>query len=154
MSEGIDRTSPAKKKRVRIHETTLENDIRYRGPISYQGFQVLGWLCLVVSVAVAMVNLAAKLDPAAVQRVEKFMPVLTTLSELSLPFLLIANFSRILNNSEGYKKQLFRTGGTALAIFAVPLRPLHVFPQRPAEARLHRKKSPFPPAFRAAAHRL
>ena len=105
-------------KRLKLHESSLENDIRYRGPISYQGFQVLGWLCLVVSVAVAMVNMAAKLDPAAVQRVEKFMPVLTTLSELSLPFLLIANFSRILNNSEGYKKQLFRTGGTALGIFA------------------------------------
>ena len=105
-------------KRLKLHEINLENDIRYRGPISYQGFQILGWLCLVASVALAMLNLASKADPDSFKDMEDIMSVLGTVSKLSLPFLLIANFSRILNNSEGYKKQLLRTGGTALAIFA------------------------------------
>ena len=38
-----------KKRRLRIHEVTHENDIRYRGPLSYQHFQILGWLCIVLS---------------------------------------------------------------------------------------------------------
>ena len=43
---GID---AAKKRRLKIHETTLENDIRYRGPLSPTHFKVLGWLCIVVA---------------------------------------------------------------------------------------------------------
>ena len=105
-------------KRLKLHESNKENDIRYRGPISYQGFQVLGWLCLVSSVALAMLNLAAKADPYTAESLAGVISVLGSVSNLSLPFLLIANFSRILSNSEGYKKQLIRTGGTALAIFA------------------------------------
>ena len=34
------------KKKRKLHEISKEADIRYRGPISYQGFQALGWLCI------------------------------------------------------------------------------------------------------------
>ena len=50
-----DGTGRAGKRRVRIHEVTHENDIRYRGPLNFQHFQILGWLCIAISqIAVAV----------------------------------------------------------------------------------------------------
>ena len=103
-------------KRLKLHEVSLENDIKFRGPISFQGFQVLGWLCIVASVAHVMVNLAQSIDPSTAEMTKGILPIIETFASLSLPFLLIANYSRILSNAEGYKKQLIRTGGTAVAI--------------------------------------
>ena len=34
-----------RKPRQRWHERTADKDIRYRGPLNYQHFQILGWLC-------------------------------------------------------------------------------------------------------------
>ena len=44
-----DNTDRVRKKRVKLHEVTSENDIRYRGPLSFFHFQILGWLCIVLS---------------------------------------------------------------------------------------------------------
>lgn len=104
-------------KRRKLHEISIRDDIRYRGPISYQGFQAVGWLCLVLGVALAILKLGWKLDPYLKSQTEGLGSVLTGVSSFSLPFLLLANFSRILTNSEGYKSQLLRTGGIAVAIF-------------------------------------
>ena len=103
-------------KRLKLHEVSLEDDIKFRGPISFQGFQVLGWLCIVMTAAQALLALARSLDPMTKEMTENIFPIIQTVASFSLPFLLIANYSRILSNAEGYKKQLIRTGGTAAAI--------------------------------------
>lgn len=106
-------------KRLKWNEVSLDDDIRYRGPISFQGFQALGWLCMVVEVALALLKFASKVVQPTAEMTKNVLPVLRTVSSLSLPFLLIANYSRILSNFEGYKKQLLRTGGSAAAIIGV-----------------------------------
>lgn len=53
---------PAEKRRRKLHETELQNDIKYRGPLSYQHFQIFGWLCIVLSVVVIMLKLGGKAD--------------------------------------------------------------------------------------------
>ena len=55
-------TGQAKKRRVRIHETTLENDIRYRGPLTSQHFKMLGWLCIAIVQAAALIRLGGRID--------------------------------------------------------------------------------------------
>ena len=105
-----------KKKRVRLHESSAENDIDYRGPLSYQHFQIFGWLCIVLSVVLMMLKLGAKADEGMARDTATLVTVLEYVTSLSLPFLLIANFSKILNNSEGYKKQLIRNGSAAVGI--------------------------------------
>ena len=51
----MSETSQEKKKRVKLHETTQENDIRYIGPLTAQHFKILGWVCIVIAqVAVIM----------------------------------------------------------------------------------------------------
>ena len=56
-----DKTDQAKKKRVRLHETTHENDIRYRGRISGQHFKMLGWLCIVVAQVAVLLKLGGRI---------------------------------------------------------------------------------------------
>ena len=50
-----------KKKRKKFHEFTAENDMKYRGPLNYQHFQILGWACIVAAVAAAIITLGGKL---------------------------------------------------------------------------------------------
>ncbi len=107
------------RKRRKLHEVSISEDIRYRGPLSYQHFQMLGWLCIVLSVAMSMLKLANNMDEGLKKDTAVLQNVLDYVTSLSLPFLLIANFSKILNNAEGFKKQLIRNGAAALAIFAV-----------------------------------
>lgn len=106
------------RKRKKLHEHTVQEDIRYRGPLSYQTFQALGWLCIVLSILTAIVMLGGKLDQKLAADSAGFVNVMSYVSAMSLPFLLIANFSRILNNAEGYRKQLLRNGAAAFGIFA------------------------------------
>ena len=102
--------------RTRLYEHTAENDMKYRGPISYQGFQVLGWICIVLSVVVALINLGCQLDAGIKEQLGGIADALQYVSSCSIAFLLLASFSKILNNHEGYKKQLIVNGGATAAI--------------------------------------
>ena len=114
--ENTDQTKSERKKRLKIHEATAENDIRYLGPMNYQHFQMLGWLCIVFSQASVLIALGSKIDASIGEQFASVKDVLGWFSGLSLPFLLIANFSRILNNVEGYKKQLIKNGAAMAGI--------------------------------------
>jgi hypothetical protein len=106
-------------KRKRFHEHGAQNDIKYRGPISYFGFQVLGWLCIVTGIAIVMMKLSIKVNPDMNARFETLVGILEYIPPMSLPFLLIADFSKILNNEEGYKKQIMRNGLAMAGIFVL-----------------------------------
>jgi hypothetical protein len=97
----------------------LHDDIKYKGVFSFQSFQVLGWICITVTVVMALMKVAVRVNPEDAQRFLGIADVISYIAEMSLPFLLMANFARILNNSEGYKKQLLRNGGAAAGIALV-----------------------------------
>ena len=105
------------KKRVKLHEQGIHNDIRYSGPLSFQSFQILGWSCIVATVIMALMKIAMKVSPNDTQRFAAISEAISYIAEMSLPFLLMANFSRILNNTDGYRKQLLKNGGAMAAIF-------------------------------------
>ena len=110
----------ARKRRVpraKIHEVNAENDIRYRGPLTYQHFQILGWLCIVVSQVALLLQIGAKLDPSVAELYQSAGPLLESFAEFSLPLLLIANFAQILDSSDGYKNQLLKNAGASLGVF-------------------------------------
>ena len=106
-----------RRRRKRLHERGLHDDIRYRGPISYQGFMALGWLCIVMSVVVIVMKLGVKANPEKMSHLNQLGDALGYLPALSVPFMLIANFSRLLNNEEGYKAQIMRNGLATAGIF-------------------------------------
>lgn len=103
-----------KQKKLRKYDT--ENDIRYRGPLSYRSFRILGWICIALSQAAMLLRLEARLDPSMADVLGMPTTVLNLLSNMALPFLLIANFALILNAGEGYGKQLTRFGGISVAV--------------------------------------
>ena len=109
------------KKRTRYYEEG-KKDIRYRGPLSYRAFKIFGWLCIAIGQVVVLLNLDVQLEPVMEESLRNPIAILTSISKLSVPFLLIANFSLILNASEGYHRQLIRhllscLGLAALAVF-------------------------------------
>ena len=108
-----------KKRRLQIHEATHENDIRYRGPLSFQHFQILGWLCIVLSQVVILMKLGGRIDAQFATDTAGTMQLLSNLAEFSLPFLLIANFAQIIDDSNGYRKLLIRNIAAAAAICGV-----------------------------------
>lgn len=122
MSESVNKLKKAPKKRhLKMLNTTHENDIRYRGPLNYQHFQILGWMCIVISAVTLCINLGGQLDPTFSSDTAGLNNILVRIASLSLPFLLIANFARILNATDGYKKQLFKNGVAMIAVFLVSL---------------------------------
>ena len=108
-----------KKTRTKFHEYTAANDMKYKGPLNYQSFQLFGWICIILSVVAALINTGASISPDLEKQLGQLGNILSWIASLSLPFLLMANFSKILANKEGYKKQLLRNGGAALGIFVV-----------------------------------
>ena len=78
-----------KRKRRKLHEISIEEDTRYRGPLSYQSFQALGWLCIVLTAVLVVLRIAGKADPEFANSNEKLMNTLVFFSQLSLPFSLL-----------------------------------------------------------------
>ncbi len=91
--------------RTRWHERAAQKDIRFRGPLNYVHFQILGWLCIVASQGALILQLGSRFVslPDSYLRLQE---PLSFLSLLSLPFLLIANFAQIMNGQNSYKTLL------------------------------------------------
>lgn len=87
-----------KKRRFKIHETTIENDIRYRGPLSPTHFKILGWLCIVIAQVAVIVRLMGYLDAEVAAKSVDALKALGYVSALALPFLLIVNFAQLLGH--------------------------------------------------------
>ena len=114
---GRKKTAVQKAPRSKWHEHTAEKDIRYRGPLNYQHFQILGWLCIVVSQVGLILSIGERLGNLPESFAGLTQPV-TFLSFLSLPFLLIANFAQIMNGQKSYRFLLLKNFGAAAAVFA------------------------------------
>ena len=109
---------PDKKRgRLRLHEASALNDIAYRGPLNYRFFQILGWLCIVVSQVVVMTSVGSRFSapPDWVTGTKSF---LSDLADMALPFLLIANFSLIMNGQKTFRTLLLKNFFAMSGLFA------------------------------------
>ena len=102
-----------RRRKHRILARSAENDIRYRGPLSYRHFRVLAWICLALVQVVLLMELDRKLEPEYAAVYDTPIAILGPLSSLALPLLLIANFAVILDGREGYVRQTLRYGAFA-----------------------------------------
>ena len=106
-------------KKIKLHALTLENDIKYRGPLSYREFKILGWFCIILTQVIVMMNLGGKVNAAVGERLSGVIPVFQNISEMALPLLLISNFAIILDNRENYKRQLITNGLLMLSLIVL-----------------------------------
>ena len=104
------------KKRRKIFEVTEENDIRYRGPLTYQHLRILGWLFLAASQVAVILRLGMKLNPDFILNGDKLLDVFSNLADFAMPLFLVANFGIILSARQGYKKLIIRFGLLSAAV--------------------------------------
>ncbi len=114
-----DPLSREKTRRVSLHEATIENDISYLGPFTYQHFKLFGWFCIVLSQIAVILHLCIRFVDDFPPEFIKWERILNGAANLSLPFLLISNFSQILNSNAGYRKQLVKNSAAAAGVCAL-----------------------------------
>ena len=107
------KVSKLRRRKHKILARSAENDIRYRGPLSYRHFRIFAWICLALTQVVLLMELDLKLEPEFAAVFDTPIAVLGSLSALALPLLLIANFAVILDGREGYVRQTLRYGALA-----------------------------------------
>ena len=109
----VKKVSKLRRRKHKILARSAENDIRYRGPLSYRHFRIFAWICLALTQVVLLMELDLKLKPEFAAVFDTPIAVLGSLSALALPLLLIANFAVILDGREGYVRQTLRYGALA-----------------------------------------
>jgi len=109
-------TRKARRRRVRLYERGAHDDIKYRGPLSYRAFQIIGWICLVITQAVVVITMASKANPDTANHYATMAEGLSYIAAMSLPFLLLASFATMLNHNTSYHMQLLKNLGLMLAL--------------------------------------
>ena len=111
-------------KRKKLHEVSLDTDIRYRGILSEREFRILGWICLAIVQVTILMRAGIRMNPALEERFAVPSNILSYFASMALPLLLIANFSAILNSPRESSGQLIRSlimlvlfGGLFLLVF-------------------------------------
>ncbi|MDY6367116.1 MAG: hypothetical protein SPL13_01160 [Clostridia bacterium] len=120
--------SPEKKKRKkrRLEDYTVDNDIKFKGPFSYRHFRIFAWICIAIAQVGALlamtVSIGKVVDPVWTATVEELFYTLRVvfgvIGKMSLPFFLFAAFAIILCAKNGYKKLFISYGSVALLFIA------------------------------------
>ena len=104
------------KNKISIFDRTAENDIRYRGPMSYRHLQILAWICIAFKILFILTNLSLRINPSQPQWLYALRGTCDTIGEFSLPLFLFANFAIILDEKKSYCQQLVKFAGLSLMI--------------------------------------
>ena len=112
----------AQGKRLPRREVVAQQDIRYRGPLSYRHMMILGWLCIFLSQLSLILSTVGKREPSIAEAGAGLITVGSYAGSLFMPFLLLANFSKILSSKQQFKSLLLTYGGLSVAMgLALPL---------------------------------
>lgn len=110
---------PVRKKngKIRLNALTTEQDLRYRGPLSYRDFKIIGWGCIIVAQIIVLMKLGVKINTGLDQRLNGWVNILTWIAPLALPFLLMSNFAVMLDNRKSYKSLILTNAALMLSVF-------------------------------------
>ncbi len=104
----------------------IDKDMRYRGPLSYRGFRLIGWVAMALMFVSMMLGLVlsvkshmADANQAQLEGLSMASTVLSYFSALPLPLFLIANFAVILQSKNNYKKLIMTYLKITLIIYVV-----------------------------------
>lgn len=101
--------------RKNIHLVNKDNDIKFRGKLSYRHLRIAGWLFLFITGIGIILGLA---NSAKLVNINSgLLEVLTSAKSLMTPLFLIAAFSQVLMVKNGYKRLIITYALCALGIY-------------------------------------
>lgn len=102
-------------RRKNIHLVSEENDIKFRGPLSYRHLRALGWICLALAQLGSILGMAANAGLVSINGA--FLGVIQSANSLMTPLFLFAAFAQVLTAKNGYRKLLIVYGAGAIGIY-------------------------------------
>lgn len=108
-----------KRKRKKISDITFENDIRYRGPMSYRWLRIFAWVAIICAQSAIILTMGMKVDANIAKNYTGLTMFLSIFGTLSVPLFLMANFALIINAKNGYKRLIASYAFMALVIFLI-----------------------------------
>ena len=104
--------------RKHITEITLENDVRYRGPLSYRYLRIAGWIFLMFAQYGVLLGFSSKINPEAATN-SSLLSVLYFCKNMVMPLFLLATFATILNGSKTLKSMIALYSGATVLVYAL-----------------------------------
>ena len=99
------------------HLHNEENDIKYRGPLSYRHLRIIAWVCMIFMALSILFSVFYKIKH--LEGYDIAQQIFNFLGSLALPLFLIANFSFIMRNKKNLKKVILFYGLAALGMMFV-----------------------------------
>lgn len=116
-AESADKKA-ARSRKKKFYEITPEDDIAYKGPLSYRYVKIIGWALLALACYGTVLDLYKKyIDESygVAARACQYG------KELAVTLLLIAGFAVVLNGRDNYKRVLLSNGACALGLAGLGL---------------------------------
>lgn len=96
-----------------------ENDIKYRGPLSYRALRIVGWIFFWISQAGFVLTIVAQRDPYAAEHYPLAGPILSLFGGTMTPLFLIASFATMLNGSKRFRNLLLSYGFFSILVIGL-----------------------------------
>ena len=120
--ENTVESTGKKKKKIPMWEVTPENDISYKGFLSYRHFRIAAWVCMALTVANIFLGLGMKISPDVADKYGSLHNWFSFFAEFGVFLFLFANFAVIIDKKSSYKKLFILYGALTIGfvlLFAI-----------------------------------
>ena len=105
------------KQQTVLRRYSVDNDITYRGPLSYRMLRFIGWVSICVMIVISMSSLSSKITGKPFFNESGALSTILGYSTgLTVPLFLIATFATILNRNKSYKSVIVFYLGAFLGV--------------------------------------
>ena len=108
-----------KKKKISIYDVTPENDIKFKGFLSYRHFRIMGWICMAIAVMNIFLSLGMKISEDVNAKYETLNSILSFFAQFAIFLFLFANFAVIIDKKSTYKSLFITYGGLTVAFIVI-----------------------------------
>lgn len=116
---GKNKDNAVKKTKIPLKDRTLENDIKFRGVLSYRYVRILAWVFLILIQIGMVVKFQIKIKPESAAQLQGYVDFASFISEIPLALFLLANFAFIFQSRHNWRGLLIFYGGIALGLYIV-----------------------------------
>ena len=102
------------RKKLSMYDITKENDIKFKGFLSYRHFRIMGWVCMAITIINIFLGMGMKVSAEVSEKYSGLHEVFSFFAEFAIFFFLFANFAVIIDKKSSYKKLFIMYGGLTI----------------------------------------